>query len=255
LENLELRENQIDEIIVSEERTENVDGDDDSTLKIHLSVNNLSELKPFTFGSIKQILNLDLSENSLKLLSQKLFDGSNVHVLNFANNLIEKLDPNIFENARLDVSKADFSKNKIELLDEKLFEKWESLKELNFGHNQIKILPEKLFDNQVKNGLHTVSFADNQISKIGNHTFVNCRHLIHMDLRNNVCFNATFYANRNQHEFCSDTCKESCFIVNGYYYITHPTFRPTYRPGAFRGQQVCKEGQAIVGNKCRYVRG
>jgi Leucine-rich repeat (LRR) protein len=253
LKYLVLHGNEIDEIFVSEETTEILD-ETGSSLKIDLSINNLKELKPFTFGSIKSNLWLNVSKNSLTFLPENLFDGSKIRSLNFANNLIEKLHPNVFENARLNVSKADFSYNKIELLDEKLFEKWESLKELNFGHNQIKILPEKLFDN-VNDSLKTVSFADNQISKIGNHTFVNCKQLKYIDLRGNACFGTLFHDNRDQHEFCSGNCKDSCFIVSR---IDSPHEGPIWLPplpGAFRAQQVCKEGQTIVGNKCRYVRG
>jgi hypothetical protein len=226
------------------------------TLKIDLSDNNLRELKPFTFGSIKEILNLDLSENYLNFLPENLFDGSKVGDLNFANNLIEELESNSFENAQLEVSKADFSNNQIELLDEKLFEKWQSLKELNFDHNQIKVLPEKLFDN-IKIYMQEVSFVDNEISEIGYNTFVNGSFLKIIDLRNNACFDIIFGDDdRKQHEICSDNCEESCYLVNSYmsykFFYTYPTTSP--RPGAFRGRQLCKEGQTVVKNRCRYVR-
>ncbi len=251
-----LRGNQIDKICVCERRTEivDIDEDEDNSLRIYLSANNLKELKPHTFGSIKQILNLDLSENSLTFLPENLFYGSNVGDLNFANNLIEELDPNSFENAQLSVWWANFSSNKIELLDEGIFDNWKRLSYIDFSHNRIKVLPEKLFDNQIKYSLHGALFSNNQISKIGNHTFVNCRNLDRLDLSNNACFDIDFGdASRDQHEVCSDNCDDSCFIVNGYH--MHPTYRTRGpRPGAFRGQNVCEKGQIFIRYKCRYAR-
>ncbi len=251
LRDLSLKGNQIDEIFMSEGKTGNVDKDENSTLMIDLGANNLKELKPFTFGSIKPRLELILSENSLKLLPAYLFVGSNVRSLNFANNLIEKLNPNIFENAWLNVSKADFSNNEIEILDEKLFDNWKSLEYLVFSHNQIKVLPEKLFDN-IKSSMYEVSFADNEISKIGNHTFVNCKNLDSIDLKNNACFDISFALHsRVQHEVCSDNCEKSCFIVNEHdeTYISQVD-----HPGIVYGRAVCNKTQTLVGNKCRYVR-
>jgi Leucine-rich repeat (LRR) protein len=327
LENLELRENQIDEIFVSEGTTENLDEEkDDLDLIIYLSANKLKELKPHTFGSIKSKLRLDLSENSLKFLPENLFDGSKVGDLNFANNLIEKLESNTFENAQLavdradfsnnkiklldeklfenwkslydldlshnqikvlpenlldgsnvgnlnfannlieklesntfgnsrfDVSGADFSNNKIKLLDEKLFENWKSLYDLDLSHNQIKVLPEKLFGNELKNNLKTVSFADNQISKIGYNTFFNCSDLRIIDLRNNTCFDLAFYGNRKQDEICSANCKESCFLVNGYEKKDLTLTRRPTKPGVFYGRQACKKSQCVINGNCHYVR-
>jgi Leucine-rich repeat (LRR) protein len=261
LENLDLRGNQIEEIFVAERNPRSVDEDDgegefeDNFITIDLSANNLKELKLFTFASIKSISYLDLSKNNLKFLPENLFDGSNVHVLNFANNLIEELDPNSFENAQLDVSRADFSNNKIELLDENFFEKWISLNELNFGHNQIKILPEKLFD-RVKYNLEKISFADNQISKIGSNIFVNCKKLAHIDLRNNTCFDAIFDDDRKQHEVCSNNCEDSCFIVNQIAVGTtqrpeHPQYAP---PGILYGEIKCKKGRKFITGMCRNFR-
>ncbi len=246
LKNLALRENQIDEIFVSQEKTRNVGKDKNDSLRINLSANNLKVLKPFTFASIKSNLMLDISENSLKLLPKNLFDGSKVGKLNFANNLIEELESNTFENARLDVRKVDFSNNKIEILDEKLFDKWIDIYELNFGHNQIKVLPEKLFD--VKCNMHKVSFVNNQISKIGYNTFAKCNFLADIDLRNNTCFDlAFFYGSRQQHEVCSDNCEKSCFIVNGY-------LRISAESGIFRSRKACQAGKTRIRNVCRFTR-
>jgi Leucine-rich repeat (LRR) protein len=252
LRDLSFRRNQIDEIFVSEENTEivNVDEYEYKSLRIDLSANNLKELKPLTFGSIKSRLSLDFSKNTLKFLPENLFVGSKVGDLKFAYNLIENFDPNTFENAWLAVEIADFSNNRIELLDEKIFDNWKNLDSLDLSHNQIKVLPEKLFDN-IKDSLRAVSFADNQISKIGNHTFVNCRNLEYIYLKNNTCFDIEFYGNRNQHEVCSDNCEDSCFLVNG---RDLPPINYRRKPGILKSQKVCKVGKALIKNVCRFAR-
>ncbi len=196
----------------------------------------------------------------MKFLPENLFTGSNVAYINFANNLIYKLEANSFENAQLDVSDADFSNNKIELLDEKLFEKWENLYNLFLSHNQIKVLPEKLFDG-VKDSLDAVSFANNQISKIGNNTFVNFSDLEFIDLRNNTLFDVAFDGERDQYEVCSNNCEGSCFIVNEQKYI-----RDIIRPDIIdydgienlvaivKIRRVCQNRKTLIRNKCRSAR-
>jgi hypothetical protein len=110
--------------------------------------------------------------------------------------------------------------------------------------------------------LQTVSFADNQISKIGNNTFVNCGKLAQIDLRNNACFDVAFgEVDRDQHEFCSGVCEKSCFIVNVYEKkdLTMTTSSPDadvgqLSPGIVRGQPLCKKGLVMIDNICRNVR-
>ncbi len=225
-----------------------------SIITVDLSANNLIELKSFTFGALKKTLNLNLSENKLNFLPENLFEGSTVGYLNFANNLIDKLDPNCFENARLAVRKADFSNNKIELLDEKLFDNWIILEELNLSHNQIKVLPEKLF-NYIKDSLNKVSFAANEISKIGYNTFINCTKLGQIDLRNNTLFDVAFDDHsRGQHEVCSNFYKDNCFIVNNYNQIIFELGFDDVSPGVLKSEQKCEEGKWLIRGLCRYKR-
>jgi Leucine-rich repeat (LRR) protein len=250
LEELHLSGNQIDEILVSEETDDRPNLLYFKILKIDLSANNLHELKPYTFASIKPNLNINLSENNLKRLPENLFSGSNVLELNFAYNLIEKLESDSFKNAQLNVFRADFSNNKIKMLDDDLFDKWGRLLELNLSHNRIEFLPEKLFGNQIKSTLKTVSFADNKINKIDNNTFVNCTWLQNIDLKNNTCFDVAFDSNRNEHEICSNNCEGSCFIVN----IYHPIVSISEAAGIFVGSQICEAGKKFIRNDCRFVR-
>jgi Leucine-rich repeat (LRR) protein len=249
LEELHLSGNQIDEIFISEEKFENVNEDVPESLIIDLSANNLHELKPYTFASIKPNLNIKLSENNLKYLPENLFSGSNVLELNFANNLIEKLESNTFKNARLDVLKADFSDNKIEMLDDDLFDKWARLSKLNLSHNRIKNLSDKLFGSHIEKGLITISFADNEISNIDYHTFINCTSLEYIDLKNNTCFDVAFHSyERIEHEVCSNNCEESCFIISGY------DVKNQGGSGIIKGAKICGTGKKNIKGKCRFVR-
>lgn len=111
-----------------------------NTLEI-LAVKNvyLKKIDKMTFENLKNLVDLDLSENFLRTIDPELLIN-NVHLerLNFSSNMIRKLVANQFPLPNLKT--LDLSNCNLELVDEMAFSNTTALQWLNLRTNKLKTL-------------------------------------------------------------------------------------------------------------------
>lgn len=169
-----------------------------------------SEIEEISFVGPNQLQIIDLSSNSLKILSTSAFEISNLKKLDLSSNLLETLADGVFVGCpNLEILNVSF--NQISSLPKETFNSLPKLQILDLSHNNLTNLEENLLDKlrqltclkldnnsitELKSfvffrnrNLQKINLSHNQISKISKQTFEAINFGV-LDLRGNVCVDA-----------------------------------------------------------------
>lgn len=175
----------------------------DSLLTLQLNSNNLSSryvsincknLKHLYLGdnyldkgiftcleNLTSLMELDLSENSIKVIdNQILINSPNLEVINLEGNYIQIIRRNYF-NVRTNLIKLNLKKNKLKHIDKFSFVKLSSLQELYLDENIFSTLTKNIFSGLASLRILSISKC-NRLRKIEPSTFHNLIGLQNMNL-------------------------------------------------------------------------
>lgn len=113
--------------------------------KIYMRNCTMVEIARDAFKSLKLLIELDLSNNDLKVLHPGVFsDVIRLRVLTIQYNQIEHLDDGLFENLTF-LAKVDFRHNQLKSLSTHTFINVSILRDINLEFNQLHMLKEETF--------------------------------------------------------------------------------------------------------------
>lgn len=145
-----------------------------------------------TFKDCKQLKNLNLSNNEIKSLHEKIFkkksrsiiskDTNELERLNLSNNLMKTLNQNIFDEC-VKLRYLNLSFNCLTDLNENIFEKCINLETINLSNNKLTKLSKNLF--KPCKQLKKVYLANNKLEYLNANVFDDCNQLHKIDLTNN----------------------------------------------------------------------
>jgi len=158
----------------------------DELIDLDLSNRSIKVLPNKLFGSIKSFKNINFSNNQIENIPNDLFEnGVKLSEINFNSNKIKKIPNCLFQNAE-ELSNIHFENNEIEKLPNNLFKNAIRLMDIHFNNNNIGILPDFLFQNvEPLDGIRGIYFNKNHINKIPDSLFKNSLKLVDIHFENN----------------------------------------------------------------------
>ena len=201
--------------------------------------------KVFQKTNRKQILQVQLSGTSNRVLNSQFFGNSGEELTNFKSSGNEKLlvEADAFQNCKnmeslnLGFSKIatfspnsfrglhklnrlDLNNNQLEEIPEEFFNAITSLKELHLSGNKIEILTSQMFKHNAQ--LQTIDLRYNKVHRIQAGSFAHLSQLTVLDLSENDCVTKIFKTSKEIAEglsACYPTTESACVfpqISNGY---------------------------------------
>ncbi|KAM9312166.1 platelet glycoprotein Ib alpha chain [Gastrophryne carolinensis] len=140
------------------------------TAILNLSFNALQSISTSTFKGMKQMVELDLLNNSLTAFQADL--ALMLEDLNLAQNSLNTF-PELSRLSRL--TNLDLSNNQIATIPDSAFKGLGNLKILNLKKNKINSLPEQVFDSL--DNLNLLDLSYNQLQQLPEHLISNLGHL------------------------------------------------------------------------------
>ena len=163
--------------------------------ELDLSFNSVEDLPANCLRNMTNLRILYLNANRIKVLSNDLFSGLDVFELNLSNNLLEELQEKLFFNLTLSVQNyktnskvLHFSNNKISIISHKFYyfsvSNFKGLTILNLTKNNISSL-NFIRNNTFLRRLKILDLSDNKIEYLTQNDFKIFSSLEHIHLSNN----------------------------------------------------------------------
>lgn len=144
---------------------------------------NLTNLNHHTLTYLPKLQVIDLSNNNLKELPEKIFQNTlNLTTIVINRNLIKRFRPYTFRNLEK-LKILVLSRNKLENIDPHLFEHLASLIILNLDNNHLTKLSSQIFF--TLNNIENLSFAGNKLENLPKDIFVGLKKLVVLSMKNN----------------------------------------------------------------------
>jgi Leucine-rich repeat (LRR) protein len=135
----------------------------------NLSGNNIGNITKFAFVGFVELMDLDLSRNSLSSIDSKAFENTlNMRVLRLANNRLTEIHPSTFSSFS-QLRHLDLSNNSISTIDGVTFFGCADLEWLSLANNRLTALHSPIFQNQ--SNLSYLDVSGNLITKIEGEVF------------------------------------------------------------------------------------
>lgn len=113
--------------------------------KIYMRNCTLQEIHRDAFKTLQLLIELDLSNNRLKVIYPGTFtDVVRLRVLIAVHNQIERLDDNLFENLGF-LAKVDLRYNELKSISQRTFVNVSNIREIDLENNQLTVLKEESF--------------------------------------------------------------------------------------------------------------
>lgn len=143
LQVIDLSENIIPELRANEFRDANLL----NLHKIYMKNCTLQEINRDAFKTLQLLIELDLSNNRLKVIYVGTFDDViRLRVLTIQHNFIEQLDDGLFKNLGF-LARVDFRHNQLKTVSQHTFINVSVLREIDLEYNQLSVLKEETFGN------------------------------------------------------------------------------------------------------------
>lgn len=143
----------------------------------------LSSIVNMRFSSLPNLVDLDLSHNSIITVPDRIFDRCNAKEVNLQQNKIRELSSSAFAGLT-QLLNLDLSFNKIAKLDEDVFRPLISMNELRLDNNRIEVIDEKLFVHNSQ--LQMLYLNNNLISVVQAKAFESLKMLSALDIGDNL---------------------------------------------------------------------
>lgn len=147
------------------------------------SASQLSSIVNMHFEHLENLTQLDLSNNSIQIIPQRIFDKCNAIDVNLRQNQISSLDSFAFVGLTK-LTNLDLSNNRITNLGEDVFRPLVNIKDLRLGFNHIGVIDAKLFAHNAK--LQMLYLNNNLIAIIDSKAFEALKYLNALEIGNNV---------------------------------------------------------------------
>ena len=128
---------------------------------IDLSWNKLTSIDLNAFKNLLKLETISLNNNEIRSLSGVLSGLSNLINLDLSNNLIERIDWNLFEGAP-NLQSIDLHKNKLKVIDASLFKGLDKLIRIDLSSNKLTNLNSRLFNGLMS--LTMIELKENHLS-------------------------------------------------------------------------------------------
>lgn len=131
----------------------------DNLHKIYLRNSTIMEVNKDALRGLQVLIELDMSNNQLKVLHPGTFNGLvKLRTILLNNNELEVLDDYLFEDLGF-LSKLELRANRLHHVGLNVFLKTENINNIDFNQNQLSVLKEETFRNLTK--LKSLSLNDN----------------------------------------------------------------------------------------------
>ena len=161
---------------------------------LNLSTNDIHVIQNGSFNQLTKLKKLDLSNNNIRLLTIKTFDGlgSSLETLNLSQNNISELPPRLFSNIS-NLKKLNLDYNQIQVLNTLSLNGLEYLNYLSLNYNRLSMIE---YSNQTFQNLHELHLDYNNLSQyLHENRFVNFPGLLILNIGHN------YLSNTNYNEF------------------------------------------------------
>ena len=132
-------------------------------LSLNIGFNNIIHIHQDSFHGLHNLRILNLEENKITYVPEKLFQGLNLQVLILRHNFVHKLDPLVFQGLA-NLSELDLSDMYLRLLPFGLFSGLHNLHVLNINDNTLHELPNGIFSDL--QNLTQLRIQNNQLQKL-----------------------------------------------------------------------------------------
>ena len=106
----------------------------------------LGEIDSDAFSSLRNLVHLQLNNNSIKKIDHRTFSALDLETLDLSENLIESIDANTFSNLK-SLKKLDLSSNRqLSILHHQSLLGLENLTKLNLTHNNLSVFDIRILD-------------------------------------------------------------------------------------------------------------
>jgi hypothetical protein len=180
----------------------------------------VQEIRNNTFLNATNLQWLGLSGNNISTLGADVFRGANeLSTIYLDSNQLSSIDPNAFR-ALSKLAELYLDNNRIVTLDSQTFSSLTNLETLSLSFNALQTLDATIFSNNAK--LQFLYLNDNKINELSSQTFrVIYNNSFSLDLRNNVCVNASF--NGSPFDATAQQSLESALDTCNYNYFPNTT--------------------------------
>lgn len=167
---------------------------------LNLNNNQLKYIENYTFGHLKNLLDLDLSYNQIEKIDVDAFHISNTSLygpgllekIDLSNNALTQLKNNLF-NYLTNLRFLKLNNNKLTNLSKLLFNGTYYLISLDLSLNQLETL-EFLRNNTFLEKLRDLKISNNKLTSLKDNYFKSLKHLRHLDLSSNFISSISYCA-------------------------------------------------------------
>lgn len=147
----------------------------------------IEEIESGSFKNSPNLSHIDLRRNNLERISNGVFTGLSVRILQFGQNRIREIEDGAFDNMQ-NLLILDLKNNNIEVIPVNWFKSTTKIAQLNLEGNSIQALPANVFKNMRQSGVNTplsIYLENNKIEFIDEAAFDGLEKLNKLTLHKN----------------------------------------------------------------------